>query len=117
MLPLTNCQCDDTLVPCWTKGESFSVLFNDHPREEPDTSSPPPNTPDFFKSNAIGFYIMLALLVEIKKTVGLEAMLEYIAHYMRDLEQHNPELRDAVRHVLGHMNVEKMYREVTRNDS
>ncbi len=85
-------------------------------KKVPDVFSPN-NTPIFLKNNAVALYTMLAILTRLKLEVGLEAMLEYIEHYQRLIERHNPDFRDAVAGALVLMDVEKMYRDITKNEN
>ncbi|MCB9771313.1 MAG: hypothetical protein H6754_02015 [Candidatus Omnitrophica bacterium] len=73
------------------------------------------DTSVFLKDNGVAIYTILAMLTRIKNTVGLEAMLEYMDHYQKLIEQHNPHFRDAVKEALGIKNVEKMYRDINQN--
>lgn len=79
----------------------------DHGKEVP--------TPLFLK-NTVAVYTVLAIIKRIKSTMGLEAMLEYIEHYQKTIERHNPEFGDAVKSALALTNVEKIYREMTKDE-
>ncbi len=78
------------------------------------TSSSQSHTPLFLKNNAVAIYTLLAILLRLKNTLGLEAMLEYIEHYQKLIEKHNPEFKDAVEQAIALMSVEKMYRDITK---
>jgi hypothetical protein len=80
----------------------------------PETNTP--ITPIFLKNNAVAIYTLLAILLKVKNTMGLEAMLEYIEHYQNLIERHNPDFKDAVRAALAMMPIEKMYRDMTENE-
>lgn len=82
----------------------------------PEANSPNRNTPLFLKDNAVAIYTLLAILLKIKNTMGLEAMLEYIEHYQKLIERYNPEFKVAVKAALALMSVEKMYRDITENE-
>lgn len=75
------------------------------------------STPHLFKKNAVAIYTLLVILTRIKNTMGLEAMLEYIEHYKILIERHNPEFRDAVAEALTLMSVEKMYRDIKKDEN
>ena len=76
----------------------------------------PSDTSVFLKNNGVAIYTILAMLTRIKNTVGLEAMLEYMEHYQKLIEQHNPDFREAVKEALRVKNVEKMYRDINDNE-
>ena len=85
--------------------------------EENPTRNTPNNTPPiFFKDNAVAIYTLLAILLKIRSTMGLEAMLEYIEHYQKLIERFNPDFKVAVKAALAMMSVEKMYRDITTNE-
>ncbi len=77
----------------------------------------PSDTPSFLKDNAVAIYTILAILTRLKTKVGLEAMLEYIEHYKKLIERYNPDFREAVDEAMALLNVEKMYRDITRNEN
>ena len=81
-----------------------------------ENPTPPTNTPLFLKDNAVAIYTLLAILLKIKNTMGLEAMLEYIEHYQKLIERYNPDFKVAVKTALALMSVEKMYRDITENE-
>ncbi len=92
------------------------MQFDEQSSKVPKSSSSK-NTPMFLKDNAIAIYTILAILTRIKNQVGLEAMLEYMEHYQNLIEKHNPDFRQAVRGALAIMDVEKLYRDITENES
>lgn len=61
--------------------------------------------------NTVAVYIVLALVMRMKDTLGLEAMLEYIATYLRTIEKHNPLIQQAASLAISHINVENIYKE------
>ncbi len=64
--------------------------------------------------NMIAVYTVLGILMEMRKQLGLEAMLEYMDRYVSAIEDHNPELKQAVTKAIAMMKVEKMYREAMK---
>lgn len=61
---------------------------------------------------SIATYTILCILRQMKKDVGLEAMLDYLDHYLLTIEKHNPKLKLAVEKALTIMDVEKIYKEM-----
>ena len=61
--------------------------------------------------NVLIIYTALSILMSMKLTLGLEAMLEYMTRYMCIMEKNNPQLRVAVQKALSIVDVEKLYRE------
>lgn len=88
----------------------------EHSNKVPEVSSSK-NTPMFLKNNTISIYTILAILTQIKNQVGLEAMLEYMDHYQKPIERHNPDFRQAVAGALAIMDVEKLYQDISENES
>ena len=74
------------------------------------------NPADIFHSprNIVAIYTVLSILIQMKRVLGLEAMLEYVEEYMRIAEKHTPEMKPAVTEALTLMSVEKIYREAMR---
>lgn len=60
-------------------------------------------------NESIAVYTVLSILVKMRHQLGLEAMMEYLDHYLRVIEQHNPKLKYAVSRALQMMNIQKMY--------
>ncbi|MGE0267567.1 MAG: hypothetical protein AB7S78_03795 [Candidatus Omnitrophota bacterium] len=60
-------------------------------------------------NESIAVYTVLSILVKMRHQLGLEAMMEYLDHYLRVIEQHNPKLKYAVSRALTMMNIQKMY--------
>ncbi len=87
------------------------------PNEKVPEVSFPNDTPIFLKNNAVALYTVLAILLQIKSKVGLEAMLEYIEHYQKLIERYNPDFKEAVSGALELIDVEKMYRDIRKNES
>lgn len=81
--------------------------------EVPPVTSPQAK-PNFLEKNGTTFYIILKILLSMRKRLGTEAMLEYMALYILGVEKHNPELQRAVEDVLQHISVEKLYREAVK---
>lgn len=104
------------IVICGGAEWSDDMQFDEQSYKNPEVSSPK-STPMFLKDNAIAIYTGLAILTRIKNQVGLEAMLEYMQHYQELIERHNPGFRQAVGGALAIMDVEKLYRDITENES
>jgi len=66
----------------------------------------------FARGDLIAIYTILRILHKMKKTLGLEVMLEYIDYYIGALEKANKELRSVTTQVLEIMDVGKIYQEV-----
>ncbi len=64
--------------------------------------------------NMIAVYTVLGILKEMRRQLGLEAMLEYMDRYVSAIEDRNPELKQAVTKAITMMKVEKMYREAMK---
>ncbi|MCR4337650.1 MAG: hypothetical protein NUV91_07600 [Candidatus Omnitrophica bacterium] len=73
-----------------------------HPQKN---SSLPFLTPE----NTIAMYTILAILVRMKKQLGIEAMMEYMNSYLGTIEEYNPRLKEAIQEALSLINIEKMY--------
>lgn len=88
---------------------------------EPNNPNNPqiPVTPKFspfpYRSEElIAVYTAVSILFRIRKELGLEAMLEYMEHYLMTIEKHNSRLKIAVTLALSFTNTEKMYNDVVR---
>jgi hypothetical protein len=68
----------------------------------------------FTPGNILTIYTTLCILSEMKKRLGLEAMLEYIEKYCRIVEGNNPELKSAVEKALMHVDAEKIYKDTMK---
>lgn len=91
-------------------------MQNGDEKNLPDISSQN-STPHFFNNNAVAIYTLLVILTRIKNTMGLEAMLEYIDSYKIMIERHNQDFRDAVAEALTLMSVEKMYKDIKKDEN
>ena len=60
---------------------------------------------------AVTTYTAMCILREMKKRMGLEAMIEYQENYVRLIERYNPNLKMAVTRALAIMDVERMYKD------
>ena len=63
-------------------------------------------------SHVVGFYTLLTVLTKMKKELGLEAMLEYMALYLKEIDSHNPKLSIAVAKTLENIPIEVFYHEL-----
>ncbi len=66
-------------------------------------------------ANSIAVYTILSILRQMKETLGLEAMLEYVEKYPQVIEANNPEIKSAVQHTLSLMSIDSLYRKGTKN--
>jgi hypothetical protein len=89
--------------------------------EQPETNikpkTPPPlrANPFFPPEHIVAFYTLLTVLTKMKKELGLEAMLEYMALYLKEIDSHNPKLAMAVAKTLELIPIEVFYHELGRN--
>ena len=84
---------------------------NEDKPEQPHT----PKYPFPYRSEElIAVYTAVSILFRIRKTLGLEAMIEYMERYLAAIEKHNSRLKTAVNLALSFTNVEKMYNDVVR---
>ena len=61
--------------------------------------------------NTIAVYTVLSILVKMKNSLGLEAMLEYIQLYLDSIEKNNPRIKHAASLAIKLISVEKIYNE------
>ena len=85
----------------------------EHNHQTPDHLKEPPMVKNTFFSgeNMVAIYTVLSILVEMKKTLGLEATLEYIDKYLSTIEQHHPQIKNAASLAIKLISVEKIYNE------
>lgn len=60
-------------------------------------------------NESIAVYTILSILVKMRYELGLEAMTEYLDHYLLVIEKHNPKLKYAVSRALQMMSIRKIY--------
>ena len=77
--------------------------------KDPQRSSPPKTIDHFF----VNTYTMLKILDQMRKELGLEAMLEYLQIYLRTMEEDNPKVHLAVMQALKVNNVAQIYKEAS----
>ena len=70
----------------------------------------------FAPQNAVTIYTMFSILLSMKRTLGMEAMLEYMDQYVAIIDKHNPKFKFAVLQALSYMNIEKMYKDVMESE-
>ena len=92
---------------------SFSDAFNDNNPAAPKSRKT--LCPLFTQDNTIAVYTVIAILRQMKNELGLEAMMEYMAEYLRVIEDNNPRLKRSVCKVLQLMSVEKMYNDAIKD--
>lgn len=68
-------------------------------------------------NNTVAIYTVLTILMKMKATLGLEAMLEYIEKYLSTIEETHPDMKTAVARALGMMSIDKIYREATSSET
>ena len=62
-------------------------------------------------TQSIPVYTVLKILIKMKQQLGLEVMLDYMDYYLKIIETHNPDIKEAVEKALMMINVEKIYKE------
>ena len=62
-------------------------------------------------TQSIPVYTVLKILIKMKQQLGLEVMLDYMDYYLKIIETHNPDIKEAVEKALTMINVEKIYKE------
>lgn len=84
----------------------------EHP-ENNTTPKPPLNRNHCLPpEHIVAFYTLLTVLLKMKKELGLEAMLEYMAQYLSLIDSHNPKLAMAVAKTLENIPIEVFYYEL-----
>ena len=89
----------------------FNMCENKHQAPEPFKAPPPVRNTFFSGQNMVAIYTVLSILVEMKKSLGLEATLEYIDKYLSTIEKHNPQIKHAASLAIKLISVEKIYNE------
>lgn len=84
----------------------------EHPENSVTPKIPPLNNPCFTPEHIVAFYTLLSVLLKMKKELGLEAMLEYMAQYLAAIDSHNPKLAMAVAKTLEKIPIEVFYYEL-----
>ena len=74
------------------------------------------SAPIFAPKNAVTIYTMLSILLTMKRTLGMEAMLEYMEQYITIIDKHNPEFKFAVIRALSCISMEKLYKDAMTCD-
>jgi hypothetical protein len=73
--------------------------------EKPESNkvnrTPPISKSCFPPEHLVAFYTLLKILMKMKKELGLEAMLEYMAKYIESIDSHNPTLAKAIAGCVG----------------
>lgn len=75
------------------------------------SSTAHPNLNGLSFNQLLAIYTALRLLLKMKSTLGLEAMLIYISNYIRIIERFYPELKNAVSRAVDLISIEKIYKE------
>lgn len=80
---------------------------SDVPRNKPNAL---PSANIFLSTgNTIAIYTVFCVLLRMREKLGLEAMLEYVAAYLKMIERRNPKVKTAVGQALQLTEVEKIY--------
>ena len=64
--------------------------------------------------NIIAVYTILCILLKMRRTLGLEAMLDYVQAYQSIIESSNPDLKSAVKRAVQMVNVKKIYNDAVK---
>lgn len=70
----------------------------------------------FSGSNVIAIYTALRILKLMQKTLGIEAMLEYLEKSVNYIAQTHPDIASATEEILKIVDLEKIYSEILDND-
>ena len=84
----------------------------EHFQSNANRKTPPLYAFLFPPQHIVAFYTLLTVLVKMKKELGLEAMLEYMAMYLKEIDSHNPKLSIAVAKTLENIPIEVFYHEL-----
>lgn len=60
-------------------------------------------------SNTIAVYTVMRILLEMRRQLGFEAMVEYIDRYLGTVESCAPEMKLAVSKALSSINIKSLY--------
>ena len=66
------------------------------------------------KGHLIATATIIFVLLKMRKELGLEKMLEYMEIYQNRITEDKPEMIKAIRHTLGHLDLEKILKGVDR---
>jgi|CXWL01.1.fsa_nt_gi hypothetical protein len=125
-LNLTKNQIDVIFFLSAKHSEIIEVLLSDRATKKetimdqpeihikPETT-PPFKNPFFPPEHIVAFYTLLTVLTKMKKELGLEAMLEYMALYLKEIDSHNPKLAMAVAKTLELIPIEVFYHELGKD--
>jgi len=58
-----------------------------------------------------------AVLLKMKQTLGLEAMLEYMEEFFRDYKARHPLVQEAVKLAVSQVSVRTLYREAVNRET
>lgn len=92
----------------------------DQPEINENKQNPPHKNLCYPPEHIVAFYTLLSVLLRMKKELGLEAMLEYMAQYLSAIDSHNPKLSTAVSKTLEKIPIEVFYYElgkIIKNDN
>ena len=78
-------------------------------KSNPQSRSSRPHNPCFSPQNLIVVFTVLSLLIRMKEKLGFEAMLEYMAYYLRIVGTKNPSIQAAVGRALDVVDIERIY--------
>lgn len=83
--------------------------FQNHHKDFPTEKKHNPTTPQPL-NHTLSIYTGLTILIQMKRRLGLEAMLEYMDYCVQSMDQSDPRLKDAVAHVLTGSKIDKLYK-------
>lgn len=84
----------------------------DRPEENYNKITPLSKVVGLPPEHLVSFYTLLKILMKMKKELGLEAMLEYMAKFIEAIDSHNPKLSQAVSKTLEHIQTGVFYDEL-----
>lgn len=84
----------------------------EHPNPHSNPLKLPLKNSVFPPEHIVAFYTLLTVLIKMKKELGLEAMLEYMAQYCTAIDSHNPKLAQAVAKTLEIIPIEVFHKEL-----
>lgn len=71
--------------------------------------------PDSHHDNSVAIYTTFKITQEMRKKLGVEAMLEYVDNYCLIIEEFNPQVKTAVSRALSLIDVNRIYDTTLKN--
>ena len=85
-------------------------MHNDFKKQFSEKAASNHSSAGFFNTeNTVVIYTVLSILLKMKRTLGLEAALDYVDRYLLAIERDNPQIRSAVAQALVLIDVNKIY--------